>query len=36
VIGVAASSIALGDILTIAQLLSLGLVVAGIILANKD
>jgi drug/metabolite transporter (DMT)-like permease len=36
VIGVAASSLALGDALTVAQVISLGLVVAGIILANKD
>jgi drug/metabolite transporter (DMT)-like permease len=36
VIGVAASSVALGDTLTPGQVISLGLVVAGIILANKD
>jgi drug/metabolite transporter (DMT)-like permease len=36
VIGVAASTVALGDALTLSQVASLGLVVLGIVLANKD
>jgi drug/metabolite transporter (DMT)-like permease len=36
VIGVAASAIALGDPLTLSEVASLGLVVAGIVLANKN
>jgi drug/metabolite transporter (DMT)-like permease len=36
VVGVAASTIALGDKLTLSQVASLGLVVVGIVLANKD
>jgi drug/metabolite transporter (DMT)-like permease len=36
VIGVAASSLALGDALTLRQIVSLALVMAGIIFANED
>jgi drug/metabolite transporter (DMT)-like permease len=36
VVGVAASTIALGDKLTLSQVVSLGLIVVGIVLANKD